>query len=197
MFYKTIHHIVAIYRYPEPNILIAAESRSGQGTSSNNRHIGTSKDTYEYSLYTQDDHTMECAIALLTTHYHTFHLIKSICILLTGVSCGLLSESNGTAADDIDALTLVDLGKEARKPLLTLIGLAMRNLHPCDLWSPWTPCEANARGYYGTRTRTRKCVDKRSSEISTYKNETDIGLCEGKCPFGANITTHGFCFNYT
>ncbi|KAL4231976.1 C-type lectin (CTL) or carbohydrate-recognition domain (CRD) [Mactra antiquata] len=115
-------------------------------------------------------------------------------ILLTGVSCGLLSESNGTAADDIDALTLVDLGKETRKPLLTLIGLAMRNLHPCEVWSPWTPCEATARGYYGTRTRTRQCVDKRSSESNTYKNETDIGLCEGKCPVGANITSHGFCF---
>ncbi|KAL4231985.1 chromatin-modulating protein mrc1 [Mactra antiquata] len=115
------------------------------------------------------------------------------CLVVSGVSCGLLSESNGTAADDINALTLVDLGKETRKPLLTLIGLAMRNLHPCEVWSPWTPCEANTRGYYGTRTRTRQCVDKRSSENNTYKNETDIGLCEGNCPVGANITSHGYC----
>ncbi|KAL4231988.1 hypothetical protein ACF0H5_009565 [Mactra antiquata] len=116
------------------------------------------------------------------------------CMVVNGVSCGLLSESNGTAADDINALTLVDLGKETRKPLLTLIGLALKNLHPCEVWSPWTRCEANARGYYGTRTRTRQCVDKRSSESNTFKNETDIGLCEGKCPFGSNITAHGFCF---
>ncbi|KAL4231967.1 hypothetical protein ACF0H5_009544 [Mactra antiquata] len=116
------------------------------------------------------------------------------CFVMSGVNCGLLSESNGTAADDIDALTLVDLGKETRKPLLTLIGLAMRNLHSCELWSPWTPCEAGARGYFGTRTRTRQCVDKRSSESNSYKNETDIGLCEGYCPVGANITAHGFCF---
>ncbi|KAL4231989.1 C-type lectin (CTL) or carbohydrate-recognition domain (CRD) [Mactra antiquata] len=114
-------------------------------------------------------------------------------IVVSGVSCGLITESNGTAGEDINALTLVDLGKETRKPLLTLIGLALKNLHPCEVWSPWTPCDANVRGYYGTRTRTRQCVDKSSSEINTYKNETDIGLCEGKCPPGSNITTHGFC----
>ncbi|KAL4231978.1 hypothetical protein ACF0H5_009555 [Mactra antiquata] len=115
------------------------------------------------------------------------------CILVSRASCGLISESKGTAADDINALTLVDLGKETHKPLLTLIGLALKNLHPCEVWSPWTPCEATARGYYGTRTRTRQCVDKKSSENNTYRNETDIGLCEGECPFGSNTTAHGYC----
>ncbi|KAL4231965.1 hypothetical protein ACF0H5_009542 [Mactra antiquata] len=115
------------------------------------------------------------------------------CFVMCEVSCRLISESNGTAGEYINAFTLLDLGKETRKPLLTLIGLAMRKLHPCEVWSPWTPCEANARGYYGTRTRTRQCVDKRSLEGNTYKNETDIGLCEGKCPVGSNITAHGFC----
>ncbi|KAL4231990.1 Lactose-binding lectin l-2-like [Mactra antiquata] len=115
------------------------------------------------------------------------------CMVVCGVSCGLLSESNGTAADDINALTLVNLGKETHKPLLTLIGLALKNLHPCEMWSSWTRCEAYSRGYYGTRTRTRQCVDEKSSENNTYKNETDIGLCEGNCPVGFNLTSHGFC----
>jgi len=46
MFYKIIHHTVAIY--PESNLLIPTDSRMRNSNLYSYKHIGTSKDFYKY-----------------------------------------------------------------------------------------------------------------------------------------------------
>lgn len=119
--------------------------------------------------------------------------IVLFCLMFTYSHCALVSESNGTAEENIDGLKLVELGRKTHKPLLTILGIAIRNLHPCEVWSPWTRCEAVAKGYFGIRTRSRACIGRHSTKSNTPYTETDTTLCEGHCPMGSNLTRNGFC----
>lgn len=112
-------------------------------------------------------------------------------LLVCRVYCSVISESNGTSSDDVTAFKLIQLGRKVHKPLLTMIGMALKNLHPCqELWSSWSSCESIVRGYVGTKKRTRKCGKINNAED---KIETDYKICEGTCLFGYNKTKNGYC----
>ncbi|XP_053381352.1 uncharacterized protein LOC128549113 [Mercenaria mercenaria] len=113
------------------------------------------------------------------------------------IHCTSLTEGNGTAAKNIDGKILLNLGRKLNKPMLTLLGMAIRNLeyrHPCDDWTQWSDCGAVKEGYIATRKRTRTCeINPPSLEQGNRTTETDITICEGFCPKDYNITANGFC----
>ncbi|XP_060589342.1 uncharacterized protein LOC132744600 [Ruditapes philippinarum] len=118
-----------------------------------------------------------------------------IVIVTMGISSASLTKSNGTAAEDINGKMLLKLGRTLGKPIITLLGMAIRNLEhfrsPCYDWTQWSRCGAIRGGYIATRRRTRKCGRYKSRDKLT--TETDIGICEGFCPNDYNVTANGFC----
>ena len=48
MFYKIVHHLVAIY---PANILIPADTRTRHGSLTNFKHISSNKDAYKFSFF--------------------------------------------------------------------------------------------------------------------------------------------------
>ncbi|XP_053381349.1 lithostathine-1-beta-like [Mercenaria mercenaria] len=125
-----------------------------------------------------------------------------ICIILATVKMEIncassLMESNGTAAEDVDGKMLQSLGRKLNKPMLTLLGMAIRNLeyrHPCDDWTQWSDCGAVKEGYIATRKRTRTCeINPPSLQQGNRTTETDVSICEGFCPQDYNVTANGFC----
>lgn len=123
------------------------------------------------------------------------YVVKIILCLvaLSGVNCSPVSERNGTAADDIDGHSLIQLGRRLHRPLLTLLGLAIRNLHLCSEWTQWSSCDALGKNYFGSRTRTRKCATDTETDDGGRMTETDLDICEGFCPEQYNVTVNGFC----
>ncbi|XP_053381350.1 uncharacterized protein LOC128549112 [Mercenaria mercenaria] len=114
------------------------------------------------------------------------------------VHCTSLIESNGTAAKDIDGKLLLNLGRQLNKPMITLLGMAIRNLenlHPCDDWTQWSDCGTINKGFISTRKRTRLCGKNQYSPVKneTKTTATDISICEGFCPKDYNMTANGFC----
>jgi hypothetical protein len=110
------------------------------------------------------------------------------------ISSASLKNSNGTAEEYINGEMLLKLGRTLDKPVITLLGMAIRNLenlHPCYDWTLWSDCGAIKEGYIASRKRTRKCGRYQSEDKMT--TETDIGICEGFCPKDYNLTTNGFC----
>ncbi|KAL4219368.1 hypothetical protein ACF0H5_021948 [Mactra antiquata] len=102
------------------------------------------------------------------------------------------TENNGTFGDTVNGDDLIKLGRQLQKPMLTIIGMALRNLHACE-WTNWSPCTVRKQGYFGSRTRTRTCYNDRN--VGNTKNviESDNELCEGKCPDDYDITKNGYC----
>ncbi|KAL4219367.1 hypothetical protein ACF0H5_021947 [Mactra antiquata] len=104
------------------------------------------------------------------------------------------TENNGTFGDTVNGNDLVKLGRQLQKPMLTIIGMALRNLHACE-WTNWSPCSVR-KGYFGSRTRTRTCNYDRNVGNTNSTIENDNKLCEGKCPSDYNITKHGYCIKF-
>ncbi|KAL4219370.1 hypothetical protein ACF0H5_021950 [Mactra antiquata] len=105
------------------------------------------------------------------------------------------TENNGTFGDTVNGNDLVKLGRQLQKPMLTIIGMALRNLHACE-WTNWSPCTVRKQGIFGIRTRTRAC--NYHKDVGNINNiiESDNKLCEGKCPDDYNITKHGYCIKF-
>ncbi|XP_060603999.1 uncharacterized protein LOC132756872 [Ruditapes philippinarum] len=123
-----------------------------------------------------------------------FVLRISVIIVQMNMSSASLTNSNGTAEEDITGEILLKLGRTLHKPVITLLGMAIRNLenlHPCSDWTHWSECGAIREGYIASRKRTRKCGRYQSGDKLT--TETDIGICEGLCSKAYNVTTNGFC----
>jgi hypothetical protein len=115
-------------------------------------------------------------------------------IVTMDISSAFLTGSNGTSEEDVNGEMLLKLGRTLDKPVITLLGMAIRNLenlHPCYDWTQWTECGAIREGYIASRKRTRNCGRYQSGDKLT--TETDIGICEGFCPKAYNLTTNGFC----
>lgn len=119
-----------------------------------------------------------------------------------GIHCAPVSDSNGTASEDIDGRMLIKLGRQMNKPMLTLVGMAIKNLHPCAEWTQWSECTTSTPGYFGSRTRARNCGIKWMTEKFDNESniETDLGICEGGsveedivCPRDYQVTTNRFC----
>lgn len=108
------------------------------------------------------------------------------------VICARECDSNATSFEEVDAKMLLRLGKQFNKPVLTLIGMAITNLHACSQWSTWSPCSAMHVGYFGIMKRTRKCGIN-SQQLLEGKTETDFSICKGLCPEDYTITANGFC----
>ncbi|XP_060579904.1 C-type lectin lectoxin-Thr1-like [Ruditapes philippinarum] len=120
--------------------------------------------------------------------------IFSVVIVTMDISSASLIQSNGTAEKDITGEMLLKLGRTLNKPVITLLGMAIRNLenlHPCYDWTQWSECGALREGYIDSRIRTRKCGRYQSGDKLT--TETDIGICEGICSKAYNLTANGFC----
>ncbi|XP_045210987.2 uncharacterized protein LOC123562414 [Mercenaria mercenaria] len=119
-------------------------------------------------------------------------------VVNVNINCATsLVESNGTAAKDIDGEMLLNIGRKLNKPMITLLGMAIRNLenlHPCDDWTQWSDCGTVTEGYIATRKRTRMCGRNPSAlQHGNKTTETDISICEGFCPQDYNVTANGFC----
>jgi hypothetical protein len=113
----------------------------------------------------------------------------------TNIACVSGLDKNGTTGETVDGELLVMMGRQIKQPLLTLIGMAIRNLHQCAEWTTWTACTSNGRlGNFGTINRTRTCNKSTTTENTKFENvEHDIRLCEGFCPSSYNWTENGFC----
>lgn len=100
--------------------------------------------------------------------------------------------------DTADGEMLVNLGTRIQNPLLTLIGMAIRNQHPCSEWAQWTTCTAQHSRYFGIKKRTRTCnTDKRTGVNTLRKLEEDVSVCVGAlCPADYNLTANGFCLKF-
>ncbi|KAL4219371.1 hypothetical protein ACF0H5_021951 [Mactra antiquata] len=118
------------------------------------------------------------------------HIIFSLFVL----SFSQQTENNGTFADGVNGDDLIKLGRQLQKPMLTIIGMALRNLHACE-WTNWSPCTVR-KGYFGSRTRTRTCNYHKDVGNTNKVIESDNKLCEGKCPDDYNITKHGYCIKF-
>ncbi|KAL4219372.1 hypothetical protein ACF0H5_021952 [Mactra antiquata] len=105
------------------------------------------------------------------------------------------TENNGTFGDTVNGDDLIKLGRQLQKPMLTIIGMALRNLHACE-WTNWSPCTVRKQGYFGSRTRTRTCNYDKNDENTNHVIENANELCEGKCPSDYNITKHGYCIKF-
>ncbi|KAL4219365.1 hypothetical protein ACF0H5_021945 [Mactra antiquata] len=105
------------------------------------------------------------------------------------------TENNGTFGDTVNGDNLVKLGRQLQKPMLTIIGMALRNLHACE-WTNWSPCTVRKQGYFGSRTRTRTCNYDENDENINHVIENANDLCEGKCPSDYIITKHGYCIKF-
>lgn len=105
----------------------------------------------------------------------------------------------GTDGETIGSGGLINLGRKLNKPMLTLIGMAIRNLHECSQWSTWTQCDAERIGHFGSRERTRECyhdknkADENDTMSVGIKLDYDHELCEGRCRAGFNLTANGNC----
>jgi hypothetical protein len=104
------------------------------------------------------------------------------------------SSKNDTKGTDIDGQTLYNFGRKYNKPMLSVIGRALLNLHSCAEWTQWTTCETTRVGYYSVRKRTRSCgqIDDTSQDLISTVDE-DFSFCEGRCPYYYNVTTNGYC----
>ncbi|KAL4219363.1 hypothetical protein ACF0H5_021943 [Mactra antiquata] len=105
------------------------------------------------------------------------------------------TENNGTFGDTVNGDDLVKLGRQLQKPMLTIIGMALRNLHGCE-WTNWSPCTVRTQGYFGSRTRTRTCNHDKNEDNTNHVIENANELCEGKCPSDYYITKHGYCMKF-
>ncbi|KAL4219268.1 hypothetical protein ACF0H5_021850 [Mactra antiquata] len=121
-----------------------------------------------------------------------------VVLVLFGLVSLVYSAENGTDGETIGTEALIKLGRQLHKPMLTLIGMAIRNLHKCDQWSEWTPCSATKLGYFGSQERSRSCfrdnevtVENDTSSMSNIEHEYKI--CEGSCRDDYNMTSHGYC----
>jgi hypothetical protein len=119
----------------------------------------------------------------------------SVWIYLICSTLGNSSVDNVTYdGDTADGEMLVNLGKRIQKPLLTLIGMAIRNQHPCSEWTQWSSCTARPSRLFGTKKRTRKCSTyKTPGETALSKLEEDVSVCVGSCPSDYNLTANGYC----
>lgn len=134
--------------------------------------------------------------------YSLLRLFSIVYVLHVGVHCVPVSDSNGTASEDIDGRMLIKLGRLLNKPMLTLVGMAIKNLHPCAEWTQWSECTTSTPGYFGMRTRARECGMKSITDSLDPESriEADLGICEGGsveedtvCPHDYQVTTNGFC----
>ncbi|KAL4219362.1 hypothetical protein ACF0H5_021942 [Mactra antiquata] len=123
-------------------------------------------------------------------------MLKLLIILSSFVSSfSQQTENNGTFGDTVNGDDLVKLGRQLQKPMLTIIGMALRNLHECE-WTNWSPCTVRTQGYFGSRTRTRICNYDKKDENTNHVIKSANELCEGKCPSDYNITKHGYCIKF-
>ncbi|XP_053374793.1 uncharacterized protein LOC123534898 [Mercenaria mercenaria] len=126
-------------------------------------------------------------------------LVVIFMLLNGGIYCDTEIESKGTAGKDIDGQTLIEMGRRLNKPILTILGMAITNLHRCSEWTQWTECDVTREYYFGTRNRSRECELDKASSGKARKEETDLGICEGGvegkgfCRKDYNMTTNGFC----
>ncbi|XP_045161176.2 uncharacterized protein LOC123526197 [Mercenaria mercenaria] len=118
--------------------------------------------------------------------------IVIIIVFLVGINCSTVLKSNGTAGKDLNAQTLIELGRELNEPLVTMIGMVIENYHTCMSWTQWTECSARKSDFFSTRTRTRQCA---KDKLRNGRHaEIEISVCEGKpCPTTYNTTANGFC----
>lgn len=99
--------------------------------------------------------------------------------------------------DSVDGDMLVNLGKRMEKPLLTLIGMTIRNQHPCSEWAQWTSCTARLSRQFGTKKRTRLCSTYKMPEGTAFrKTDEDLSVCVGSCPSDYYLTVNGNCFKF-
>jgi len=86
MFYKIIHHTVAIY--PKNNLLIPTDYRMRNSNFYSYRHFGTSKDFYKYSFYprTVGQWNMLPPVAHQATTVDSFKAIVTVPLLLSAIS---------------------------------------------------------------------------------------------------------------
>ncbi|KAL4219364.1 hypothetical protein ACF0H5_021944 [Mactra antiquata] len=122
-------------------------------------------------------------------------MLKLLIFSLFVPSFSQQTENNGTFGDRVNGDDLVKLGRQLQKPMLTIIGMALSNLNPCEQWTLWTSCTVRKQGYFGSRTRTRACnYNKNVGNEKVIEN--DDKLCEGYCPVDYNITKHGYCIKF-
>lgn len=114
-------------------------------------------------------------------------------------NCIVASMLDGGAkgVDGLDGQSLISLGRKLNKPVLTIIGMALKDFHSCSEWTLWSNCNARL-GYFGTKSRQRHCRQKSAMfkrEVGDT-SENQLGLCEGFCPAEYNVTENGFCLKF-
>lgn len=108
------------------------------------------------------------------------------------MSCAQSLDSDGFSGATMNGEELVRVGRKLHKPILTMIGMGVQNMHPCEDWTQWTPCSLR-QGFFGRSSQSIVC--KYGNDNGKLNNTIvgDYKLCEGNCPVGFNITSHGYC----
>jgi hypothetical protein len=121
-------------------------------------------------------------------------LIGLVILFVSFQSYDLKSNTNDTAVGNIDGAYLLRMGKMLNKPVLSLIGAAMNNLHKCEQWTTWSACTASRPNHFGLKKRTRLCgTERKMTETGPTNAEEDFNVCKGVCPADYEITENGFC----
>lgn len=121
-----------------------------------------------------------------------------MCLIWAYITCAAASTFRG---DTINGEKLVGMGRQMNNPLLTLIGMAIMNQHPCFEWTIWTSCSTSGLGNIGIRSRTRICSLIGSDRTSNNRTEEDLNVCfineqgtkKKMCPPSYKITANGYC----
>ncbi|XP_060589900.1 uncharacterized protein LOC132745091 [Ruditapes philippinarum] len=125
-------------------------------------------------------------------------LILMLILVNIIIRCDASDGTSGIHGESISSKTLIQMGKRLNRPMLTFIGMAMKNLHQCSGWTKWTECGVKILNQFGIRNRSRECIRETSENGKMSEVETDFGLCEGRdnqlmCPKTYNFTSNGFC----